>query len=171
MDRLWATWRMPYIETFKDRGEEDVEECFLCSKPKEERDEENLILLRRPKTFVILNAFPYNPGHLMIAPYRHVDSFHALDEEERREVIDLLALFERAVDEVFRPDGVNMGVNLGRAAGAGVPGHIHFHMVPRWQGDCNFMPVLGETKVIPQGMREVWLRLHDALKRLKEEGK
>ncbi|MBN1826206.1 MAG: HIT domain-containing protein [Candidatus Eisenbacteria bacterium] len=169
MDRLWATWRMPYIDTLKEEEKQKKCGCFLCEKPKENKDEETCILLRGVKTFVILNMFPYNPGHLLIAPYRHVGTFHGLDDEERREILEQLALIERAMGEVFAPDGINMGVNIGRAAGAGVPGHIHFHMVPRWQGDCNFMPVLCDTKVIPQGIHDVWRRLREALVRMGEE--
>ncbi|MFH1277696.1 MAG: HIT domain-containing protein [Candidatus Eisenbacteria bacterium] len=162
MDRLWATWRMPYIDTLKERGEEG-DGCVFCDKPREGTDEESYILLRRPKTFVIQNAFPYNPGHIMIAPYRHVARFADLGGEERGEIGDLLVLCETVIERVFRPNGMNVGVNLGRAAGAGVPGHIHVHLVPRWQGDSNFMPLFGGTKVIPQGLRDTYGKLKEAL--------
>ncbi len=165
MDRLWATWRMPYIESVgkKEGG------CIFCDKPAEESDEANHILLRRGKTFVILNAFPYNPGHIMIAPFRHVGSFDELTSEEGGEVISLLALCERVVRDVFRPEGINMGVNEGRAAGAGVPGHLHIHLVPRWQGDTNFMPLFGNARVIPQGLDETGARLRESFARHERE--
>lgn len=162
MDRLWATWRMPYIDTLKEK-KEGGDGCIFCDKPGEGGDEEAQILLRRAKTFVIQNAFPYNPGHVMIAPYRHVARFADLGGEERGEIGDLLALCETAIERVFRPNGMNVGVNLGRAAGAGIPGHIHVHIVPRWQGDSNFMPLFGDTKVIPQGLRETYGKLKEAL--------
>jgi len=165
MDRLWATWRMPYIDSLKG-GKEG---CIFCDKPKEEKDEETHILLRRPKSFVILNTFPYNPGHIMIAPFRHVHGFSRLDDGERGEIMDLLVLCEKALEDVFRPNGMNVGVNLGRSAGAGVVGHMHVHIVPRWQGDSNFMPVIGETKVIPQALADSAARLREALTRLDGE--
>ncbi|MFH1679659.1 MAG: HIT domain-containing protein [Candidatus Eisenbacteria bacterium] len=162
MDRLWATWRMPYIESLKEKSGG----CIFCEKPSEGGDEEVYVLLRRPKSFVILNTFPYNPGHVMIAPYRHVRSFSALDGEERSEIMELLALCETVLEDVLHPNGMNIGVNLGKAAGAGVPGHIHVHLVPRWQGDANYMPVLGNTKVLPEGLRETYARLRDAFVRV-----
>ncbi len=155
MDRLWATWRMPYIESVKDEGDG----CIFCDKPAEGKDEENYILHRGSKTFVIVNAFPYNPGHVMIAPYRHLGSFEELDEEEQRETMSLLALCEKVVRETFHPEGINVGVNLGRAAGAGVLGHLHMHLVPRWMGDTNFMPLFGNARVIPLGVQETSQRL------------
>ena len=153
----WATWRMPYIESVK----EDSGGCIFCEKPANGNDEDNLVLLRRSKTFVILNAFPYNPGHVMIAPFRHIGSFGEFDEEERAEAMSLLALCEEVIGDVFHPEGMNVGVNLGRAAGAGVLGHLHIHLVPRWQGDTNFMPVFGNVRVIPQGIRETAARLRE----------
>lgn len=166
MERLWATWRMPYIDTLKEK-EEKGDGCIFCDQPKASGgDDEAYILLRRPNTFVILNAFPYNPGHVMIAPYRHVARFADLDEAERGEIGGLLALSETVLERVFRPDGMNVGVNLGRAAGAGVPGHIHVHLVPRWQGDSNFMPLFGDTKVIPLGLRDSYAKLREAFEEL-----
>lgn len=165
MDRLWATWRMPYIDSLKEK----TGGCIFCEKPAEGKDEEMYVLHRRAKSFVILNTFPYNPGHIMIAPSRHVGSFSKLDGEERSEIMELLALSETILEEVFRPNGMNVGVNLGKAAGAGVPGHLHVHLVPRWQGDANFMPVLGGTKVLPQGLRETYGRLREAFL-LRERG-
>lgn len=161
MDRLWATWRMPYIDSLKEEGGG----CIFCDKPKEASDEEVFVLWRGRNSFVILNTFPYNPGHVMIAPYRHVRCFADLEAEERVEIMDLLGISEAVLEEVFRPNGMNVGVNLGKAAGAGVPGHIHVHLVPRWQGDANFMPILGETKVLPQGLRDTYAALRGAFAR------
>jgi len=161
MDRLWATWRMPYIE----RVEEPGDGCIFCDKPAEKKDDENFILFRGAKAFVILNAFPYNPGHVMVAPYRHLGAFGMLDDDERKEAMDLLALSEKVIQELFNPHGINMGVNLGRAAGAGVPGHIHMHLVPRWQGDTNFMPLFADVRVVPQGLVETSSRLRDLFAR------
>ena len=158
MDRLWATWRMPYIDSLKEKDQG----CIFCEKPKAEEDKESFIIHRRAKTFVILNTFPYNPGHIMIAPYRHVRRISEFDSAEMGEVMDLLALSEEVLEEVFRPNGINVGVNLGRSAGAGVPGHIHVHLVPRWEGDSNFMPVFANTKVLPQGLEDTYVRLREA---------
>ncbi len=156
MDKLWATWRMPYIESVdKEEGG-----CIFCDKPHtaDETDSE-LILHRGTKSFVILNRFPYNPGHVMIAPYRHVGSFGELDDAERMEIMHLLGRTESILQDRFSPDGINVGVNLGRAAGAGVLGHLHVHLVPRWTGDTNFMPVFGNVRVIPESLRDTGAKL------------
>ncbi len=160
MDRLWAAWRMPYVESV-----DDDDECIFCSKPREEKDEENHILHRGTNTFVILNIFPYNPGHMMIAPYRHVGSFEDLSDEERMESMAHLALCEKVLHGTCRPQGINMGVNLGRSAGAGILDHLHMHLVPRWQGDTNFMPLFGNARVIPQGIGETAARLREGFEK------
>ncbi len=147
---------MAYIERAHEIG------CIFCEKPKETDGAGNLILHRGAAAFVILNAFPYNPGHVMVSPFRHVGSFTDLSREERLEIMDLLALAHDVIEKTMRPQGANVGVNLGRAAGAGIIGHLHVHLVPRWDGDTNFMPVIGETKVIPEGLSETYRKLREA---------
>ncbi len=154
MDYLWAPWRMEYILSPKPHG------CIFCDKPKQEADRENLILHRGDHCFVIMNYYPYNNGHLMIVPYRHVANLEDLTEEERRDMMALLAGSAKIIKNAMNPDGLNIGMNLGRTAGAGIDDHVHFHIVPRWDGDTNFMPIFGHTKVLPQGLYESW----DALK-------
>ena len=153
MERLWAPWRMEYLMSGNTEG------CIFCVKPPQDDDEANLILLRTPHSFVMLNAYPYNNGHLMIAPYRHVGSFTELKPEERCDLIDTVARAEGILARAFSPQGMNVGANLGHCAGAGVPGHVHVHIVPRWEGDTNFMPVVGETRVLPETLHETYLRL------------
>ena len=154
MERLWAPWRMRYIE-----NADSSPGCIFCSKPAENSDQENLILWRGEKTFAILNAFPYSNGHLMITPYQHTADLDDLTDEE---MLEMMAAARRGVNVLkaaFKPDGFNIGVNLGRVAGAGIADHIHIHIVPRWSGDTNFMPVLGEVRVIPESLQVVYQRL------------
>lgn len=143
------------------------EKCFLCKASKESDDKENLVVFRGNTCFVILNRFPYNNGHLLVAPYRHVGDILELTESESTELMKLLKLSVRALMEEYKPDGYNIGLNLGKVAGAGLADHIHFHVVPRWLGDTNFMPVISETKVIPEGLDESWERLTSRFSRLK----
>ncbi len=157
MERLWAPWRIEYVRMEKMEG------CIFCDLPAQNRDEENLILHRGKYAFVIMNNYPYNPGHLMVAPYRHVGEIHNLTQEEWMEIHKLLSLSMRAIEKTMKPQGFNIGVNIGRVAGAGVEGHIHFHIVPRWNGDTNFMPVIADTKVIVQGIRENYRELKEAI--------
>jgi ATP adenylyltransferase len=133
--------------------------CVLCEKPREERDRENLVLFRGPRAYVLMNLYPYNPGHVMIAPYRHVANLGDLDAATRAELMELA---ERAIDVIRRtmaPHGFNLGMNLGRVAGAGIADHLHLHVVPRWEGDTNFMPVVGATKVLPETLEATYDRL------------
>jgi len=153
MKRIWAPWRVEYIRMERPKG------CVLCDKPKESRDVENYILFRGKKNFVMLNAFPYNPGHLMIAPYRHVASPEDLTPEERNEHFAIVARSVKVLKPVFKSDGLNIGINLGRAAGAGIDDHFHTHIVPRWAGDTNFMPVLADTKVVSEGLVDSYRKL------------
>lgn len=153
---LWSSWRMAYIERADSIG------CVFCAKPKEADGPDNMILARGATAFVILNAFPYNPGHLMVSPYRHVGEFSALSRDERLEIMDLLGSSCDILTETMRPQGANIGVNLGRVAGAGIVGHLHLHVVPRWDGDTNFMPVIGQTKVIPEGLHATYAKLRAA---------
>lgn len=155
MKIFWAPWRMKYIKSFGEKRDE----CIFCSKPKENRDEENLILYRGERGFIILNRFPYNSGHLMVAPYRHVRELEELSEDELLELMKLLIMSIKALKEEYKPEGFNVGANIGRVAGAGIEGHIHFHVVPRWGGDTSFMSVLSETKIIPELLEETYRRL------------
>ena len=165
MQRLWAGWRMSYIESARDGGEE----CLFCARgcasadPGAAADRAGLVLERGRTCFMMLNAFPYNTGHLMVAPYRHVDTFAALSPAESADLLHLLGRAEDALRREYRPHGFNMGVNLGSAAGAGVVGHLHAHLVPRWTGDTNFMGTVGETKVLPETLERTFERLAGAL--------
>jgi ATP adenylyltransferase len=155
MEQIWAPWRIRYIETAKA----GVEGCFLCQKPKENKDEKNYILYRGEKNFVVLNSYPYNPGHLMVAPYRHVASPEELTKEERSEHFEMVSRGVEVLKQVFKPSGFNIGMNLGRPAGAGVADHIHTHIVPRWVGDSNFMPVVADVRVLPEALAETYDKL------------
>jgi ATP adenylyltransferase len=156
--RLWTPWRMEYI---KSAGPENEVECIFCELPARDDDEKNLILARAEKAFVILNRYPYNPGHLMVAPFRHVGELEEAKEEELADLDRLLQRSIGALKEEYEPQGFNIGMNLGRVAGAGIPDHVHWHVVPRWNGDTNFMPVIGQTKVLPELLAETWKRLAD----------
>lgn len=150
MDRLWAPWRMAYIKNHKDSTP-----CFMCAAVKSKRDEANLIVERGRVCLAILNRFPYANGHLMIAPNAHKGSLGELTEDETIEMMELTRRMQRALDKAYAPHGYNLGMNLGRVAGAGLLGHVHQHLVPRWNGDTNFMPVTAETKVMPQSLAAV----------------
>ncbi len=149
--RIWAPWRLKYV---KDASKDSEEECIFCAKPAQDDDEANLIVHRGARCFVILNLFPYTNGHLMIAPYEHSSSLADLDSETVAEMMDLSQRALRILDEKYGPDGYNVGFNQGRVAGAGVEHHIHMHVVPRWAGDNNFMPVIADTKVMPQSIEQ-----------------
>ncbi|MFQ5602533.1 MAG: HIT domain-containing protein [bacterium] len=153
-DILWAPWRMDYILADK------VDECIFCSKTKEQDDQNNLILVRGEFNFVIMNKYPYNNGHLMVVPYRHTDSLETLNGDERLELMDMVSNSIKILRETIQPDGFNVGVNLGKVAGAGIDDHIHFHIVPRWAADTNFMPVVGQTKVVSEALAQTWNKLH-----------
>ena len=157
MERLWSPWRMEYIEAAHD----DAAGCIFCELPNEDRDDKNFILAREGRAFALLNAFPYNPGHLMVAPFRHVGEFGELDVDEAAEIHQLAAQGLAALSAVYEPQGYNLGWNLGRIAGAGIVDHVHQHVVPRWAGDTNFMPVLADVKVLPEHLAETRERLAD----------
>ncbi len=159
---LWAPWRMSYITSVASSGREL---CFLCEAPRVGDDRKALIVFRGRTVFAILNKYPYNVGHLMIAPYRHVPSLEDLSDEELMEALRLLKASIEALREVYRPQGFNVGANIGDAAGAGVPGHVHIHVVPRWNGDSNYITVVGGTKVISQSLEETYDLLRPALER------
>ena len=157
MERIWAPWRIQYIQMEKPEG------CILCQKPKENKDIPNYILYRGEKNFIILNSYPYNPGHLMIAPYRHVASLEELTEKERQEHFEIVSRSVKILRQVFNPGGFNIGINLGKAAGAGIDDHFHTHVVPRWQGDTNFMPVLADVRVLPEALADTYQKLRGKL--------
>lgn len=159
MQRLWAPWRLAFIEGSKPEG------CIFCLFPSEDRDRERLILGRSASSFVILNKYPYNNGHLMVVPRRHTADLGELEEAEFDDLQRTLRLSIRVIREVFGPDALNVGMNLGQAAGAGIADHLHWHVVPRWSGDVNFMPVLAETKVIPDHLDSTWEKLRPAFDR------
>jgi len=159
-ENLWAPWRLKYVTRI---GED--EGCIFCSKPKEDNDKENLILYRGETCYIIMNLYPYNNGHLMVIPYRHLSDFTLMTDEEMLETMLLTKKVINAFKETMNPNGFNTGYNLGRAAGAGIDAHIHFHIVPRWNGDSNFMPVIGETKVISQHIGDTYDILYPILNR------
>lgn len=149
MDFLWSPWRSSYIEKFKDEKKENCEECFFCKVLENPKDEQaNLLVTTKQQCIVMLNKFPYTSGHLLIAPKRHIANFSELTDEELLEIFQTIRHSIDVLAKVFSPSGYNIGVNIGSVAGAGLPGHIHFHIVPRWTGDKNFMYVTGETNVI-----------------------
>jgi ATP adenylyltransferase len=155
--RLWSPWRMAYIR----RDSDGPEGCVFCDLPAADpdQDEANHLLVRGQVSFLLLNAFPYNPGHLMAAPYRHVGDYLELAAEELAEMTALVGDAIRALRASSSPDGFNLGMNLGEVAGAGIADHLHLHLVPRWGGDTNFMPVVGRTKVLPELLAETYRRL------------
>lgn len=154
---LWAPWRMEYILSAKD---EKNPRCIFCDRhPYPEKDYENLILYRGNTGFVIMNRFPYNSGHLMVVPYRHSGDLAALESAEKLELMEMIQLSVEVLNEVMQPHGYNVGMNLGRVAGAGVEDHLHYHIVPRWNGDTNFMPVIGNTKVISEALEKTYAKL------------
>lgn len=155
MDRLWAPWRMQYIKGI-DKQEHG---CVFCLKSDNSKDQENLILYRGTHCFVLMNLYPYNNGHLMIIPYLHTSDLAQLDKETTFELWECLGRAQRALSDAFCPDAFNIGMNIGRAAGAGIDQHIHMHIVPRWNGDTNFISIIGDTKVISQGLNETYAAL------------
>ncbi|MCO5068367.1 MAG: HIT domain-containing protein [Kiritimatiellae bacterium] len=153
MKNLWAPWRIDYIRAPKDGH------CFLCAMFNGTDDEETFVLYRGATCAVVMNRFPYTGGHLMICPYRHIANFSDLTREERLEIMDLTETSMNILRSVMNPQGFNLGYNLGEAAGAGLKEHLHQHIVPRWIGDTNIMPVLGGVTVVPQAMRELYREL------------
>jgi ATP adenylyltransferase len=149
--RIWAPWRLEYV---KDAGKDNENECIFCVKPAADDDEANLIVHRAERCFVILNRFPYTNGHLMVAPYEHVGALQDLDADTIGELMSLAQSAMRRLEQVYSPQGYNVGFNQGRIAGAGFESHIHMHVVPRWGGDTNFMPVLADTRVMPQTLQQ-----------------
>lgn len=157
MKTLWAPWRIEYIAGEKDNG------CIFCDKPKEGNDKENLILFKGESSFIIMNRYPYSNGHLMAVPYRHTNNMSELKDNERLELMNLTTKCIEILD-IMNPDGFNVGMNLGTAGGAGIDDHLHFHIVPRWNGDTNFMPLIGDVKVMPEYLKDTYKKLSEQIK-------
>lgn len=160
LQRLWATWRMKYVTSLDSRSSA----CVFCEILREEDGPGNLILHRGETCYIVLNLYPYNNGHAMVVPYRHVAGLADLTDQERCEMMRHAALLQTALTERMRAHGFNLGMNLGRVGGAGIPDHVHMHLVPRWSGDTNFMPVIGETKVLPEALPETYEKMKVALR-------
>lgn len=159
--RLWAGWRSPYLETFDDRDADGG--CVFCRiLVSDESDDSLYVLWRDDRCAAVLNAFPYTSGHLMVMPLRHVGELEDVEPGEAASLWEALADAVRALKTAYAPDGINVGVNLGRSAGAGVPGHFHVHCVPRWNGDTNFMTALAETRVLPESLPATYEKLRAA---------
>lgn len=157
MKTLWAPWRIEYITGEKEKG------CIFCDKPKENKDKENLILYKGEKSFIIMNRYPYTNGHLMAVPYKHTNNMSDLNDSEKLELMNLTTKCIEILD-IMNPDGFNVGMNLGTAGGAGIDDHLHFHIVPRWSGDTNFMPLIGDVKVMPEYLEDTYKTLSEQIK-------
>lgn len=158
MKELWAPWRIEYFKKTKEKG------CFLCKAFAGKKDRDNLVLKRGKTCAVVINRYPYTGGHLMVAPFRHVASLEALKPKELAELMKLTTKAMKALKTCARPHGFNIGINIGAAAGAGLKDHLHIHIVPRWSGDTNFITVMADVRVVPQGLLEVWQQLRKAMK-------
>jgi ATP adenylyltransferase len=161
MERLFSPWRSAYIRTFADEKKGKV--CLFCTISKARKDDRNHIVWRGKYCFVVMNRYPYNNGHLMIVPYRHTARFAELADDENREIMNITGKCISALQKVSNPQGFNFGANLGRVAGAGIDKHIHFHLVPRWNGDSNFMPVIANTKVVSEEINKTFRKLKKIL--------
>ena len=159
MKQLWAPWRIEYVLSKKGPG------CIFCDLPAEDRDRDNLILHRGAKNFVIMNRYPYNNGHLMVVPFLHTSSFEGLDAKTLSEMMALTRSCTDTIREVMNPEGFNIGLNMGTAAGAGIREHLHMHIVPRWVGDTSFMAVLDEVRVMPEHLKATYDKLRDKLRK------
>jgi ATP adenylyltransferase len=158
MDYLWTPWRYPYVSGgVKDEG------CIFCAAAEGKDDSKSLIVLRSRKNFVILNRYPYTSGHVMVVPYAHQATLAAMEPETLAEMMTLARRIEEALAKLYHPDGYNLGMNLGRAAGAGIAAHLHLHVLPRWAGDTNFMTTVGEARVQPEELKTTYERLRGAL--------
>ncbi|HAV10398.1 MAG TPA: HIT family hydrolase [Dehalococcoidia bacterium] len=161
MEYIWAPWRMEFIQS----ADKKTETCFLCQKPQEHDDKLNYILYRGTHNYVLLNAYPYNPGHLLVAPYRHEGKIENLTDDEAAEHFNLTRKSVVLLTYIVKCTGFNVGMNLGKIAGAGIDDHIHTHIVPRWQGDTNFMPAVGNTKVLPEALSATYDKLMEGVAR------
>ncbi|HEO64098.1 MAG TPA: HIT domain-containing protein [Candidatus Omnitrophica bacterium] len=151
MKNIWAPWRIKYVACQKKSSG-----CIFCKKAKSKKDKQNLVLMRAKHSFVLMNVYPYNNGHIMAAPYRHVKDLNSLSNEEFIELFSLIKEMESKLKKVLSPDGFNIGINVGTAAGAGIRGHLHVHLVPRWTGDTGFMSVTSDIKIIAQSLAELY---------------
>jgi ATP adenylyltransferase len=168
MEKMWSPWRSVYIDSFSSRDENTG--CVLCDAGSgDAEDLNNLVIDKGEYTYTVLNLFPYNNGHLMVVPNRHTSELDSFSDEEMLEIMKKLKIAKKALMEVSHPEGFNIGANLGKVAGAGIDEHIHFHIVPRWNGDTNFMPVLGEVKIISQDLLSTKKKLLKAYKKLNSE--
>jgi ATP adenylyltransferase len=158
MDYLWTPWRYAYVT-----GEDKPTGCIFCNLPKLNDDKQARIVYRGRSCYVVLNTYPYTPGHVMIVPFEHLDELQKLPVEAAHELMDLSQKMERILRSLYKPDGVNLGMNIGAAAGAGVAGHIHMHALPRWVADANFVSVVGETRVLPEALEVTWERIRKAV--------
>lgn len=158
MERLWAPWRMSYVASTEAPPDD-----FICHADQSDKDRENLVVLRTELSIVILNRFPYNNGHLLVAPRRQIAELMEMTDEELLDCQRVLSRMIETLRKFMRPDGFNVGLNLGRAAGAGLPKHLHWHIVPRWAGDTNFMTLMADARVIVQALDELWLQLRQAM--------
>jgi ATP adenylyltransferase len=163
MQHLWAPWRSTYLKNKEDHRIR----CIFCEAAASGQDQATLVVHRARLNFVILNRYPYTSGHLMIAPYQHVSRLQQVDEQTVEEMMRLTRVSERIIEEVYKPQGLNVGMNLGEAAGAGIEQHIHLHVLPRWMGDANFMTTVGDTRVIPEAMELTFAKLSAAFKELR----
>ncbi|HLE16073.1 MAG TPA: HIT domain-containing protein [Anaerolineales bacterium] len=154
MNHLWSPWRMTYIEKHKNE-----EGCVFCTALEAPDGPDNLIIDRRERTFIILNRYPYTSGHLMVVPYQHTPTLEGLDHDTLAEIMELTVRSTRVLGGVYHPQGFNIGINLGEAAGAGITDHVHLHVVPRWAGDTNFMSSLGQTRVLPETLEDTYQRV------------
>jgi ATP adenylyltransferase len=162
VDHLWSPWRYRYVSSGALSSEPNA--CLFCSKAASSDDRNNLVALRGEHNFILLNLYPYTCGHLMIAPYAHVSSLQEADPAALEEMMQLARRADSALRGLYKPDGMNLGMNLGTCAGAGVAGHIHMHVLPRWCGDASFMSTIGETRVLPEELSVTWERVSEALK-------
>jgi ATP adenylyltransferase len=162
MKQIWSPWRLEYFEeSQKSNNKSKKPKCFLCVK--NSKTSNNFVLFRGKYSYIMLNRYPYNSGHLMVVPLRHIGAIEKLTAQETSEMFSLVQKSVVVLKKVFKPDGFNIGANIGKVAGAGVPGHIHLHVVPRWSGDTNFMPVVGDTKIINDSLNRVYNKLKKQL--------
>ena len=168
-DWIWAPWRMTFIKSARKRADSD--DCFFCDYVRARQDRKNLVVHRGRRCLVVMNLYPYTAGHLLVAPLKHKATLESLTSAERTEFLNLVVRSTGALRRVQRPHGFNVGINLGEAGGAGVPGHVHAHVVPRWSGDSNFMAVTGSTRVIPQSLKTLYGPLQKALKKANPKSK
>ena len=162
MERIFAPWRIRYILAPKPQ------DCVFCAAPQETEDKRNLILYRGKTCYIIMNRNPYNPGHVMVCPYRNIPSTEDMNEDELLESMKLINFVISVIREVMNPDGFNVGINIGKVAGAGIADHLHIHIVPRWNGDTSFMPVLADVQIVPEALEETYDKLRDAIINRKE---